>query len=117
MSQSIWTNTPFTTNTGESAHANINRNGHNLSLLAAINKAKEFDKLQWSSAYIYEKTNIPESYRDKSLLQRTTKVVKKTKQEKLLRIEHEKLAIQKDKNNELEKEIMLREKLQKLLNN
>ncbi|CAG8657715.1 11343_t:CDS:1, partial [Cetraspora pellucida] len=32
-------------------------------------------------------------------------------QEKLLRIEQEKLAIQKDKNNELEKEIMLQKKL------
>ncbi|CAG8596866.1 23542_t:CDS:2, partial [Racocetra persica] len=37
MSQLIWTNTLFTTNTEESAHANINRNGHNLSLLATIN--------------------------------------------------------------------------------
>ncbi|CAG8724597.1 5852_t:CDS:2, partial [Racocetra persica] len=38
MAQPIWTSTPFTTNAGESAHANINRNGHNLSLLAAITK-------------------------------------------------------------------------------
>ncbi|CAG8522799.1 18504_t:CDS:10, partial [Racocetra persica] len=37
MEQTIWTSTPFTTNAGESAHTNINRNGHNLSLLAAIN--------------------------------------------------------------------------------
>ncbi|CAG8811840.1 11923_t:CDS:2, partial [Gigaspora rosea] len=51
IAQTIWTSTPFTTNAGESAHANINRNGHNLSLLAAINK------LQWCSAYTYKKTN------------------------------------------------------------
>ncbi|CAG8668234.1 5977_t:CDS:1, partial [Gigaspora rosea] len=37
--------------------------------------------------------------------------------EDILRIEREKLSIQKDKNNELEREIMLREKLQKLQNN
>ncbi|CAG8804828.1 5557_t:CDS:1, partial [Gigaspora margarita] len=37
--------------------------------------------------------------------------------EDILRIEREKLNIQKDKNNELEREIMLREKLQKLQNN
>ncbi|CAG8515864.1 304_t:CDS:10 [Cetraspora pellucida] len=143
MEQTIWTSTPFTTNAEESAHANINRNGHNLSLLAAINKAKEFDKHQWSSAFTYERTNVTESYQNKSSLQRTTEAVKKTcegkhsnktsvhqkspkkarvtnesinieEQERLLRIEQEKLAIQKNKNNELEKEIMLRKKLQKL---
>ncbi|CAG8546938.1 17412_t:CDS:2 [Dentiscutata heterogama] len=116
MAQLIWTSTLFTTNARESAHANINRNGCNLSLLAAITKAKEFDKLQWSSAYTYKKANVPESYRDKSPLQRTIKSVKKTitsesinieEQERILRIENKKLAIQKNKNDELEKEIML----------
>ncbi|RIB10342.1 hypothetical protein C2G38_2206392 [Gigaspora rosea] len=67
----IWTKIPFTTNAGESAHVNINRNGYELSLLAAIQKASKFDQLQWSSAYIYEKTNVSDSYRDKSSLQRT----------------------------------------------
>ncbi|CAG8854679.1 45514_t:CDS:2, partial [Gigaspora margarita] len=36
MLPAIWAKTPFTTNAGESAHANINRNGYGLSLLAAI---------------------------------------------------------------------------------
>ncbi|CAG8785891.1 16757_t:CDS:1, partial [Gigaspora rosea] len=36
IKQKIWTSTPFTTNTGESAHVNINSNGRNLFLLAAI---------------------------------------------------------------------------------
>ncbi|CAG8849567.1 11913_t:CDS:1, partial [Racocetra persica] len=36
MLLTIWTKTPFTTNAGESAHANINQNGYGLSLLAAI---------------------------------------------------------------------------------
>ncbi|CAG8761813.1 10203_t:CDS:2, partial [Dentiscutata erythropus] len=94
----------------------------------AEHPAKEFDKLQWSSAYTYEKANVPESYRDKSPLQRTIKSVKKTnkgkrsnetsiyqksskkarvtsesinieEQERILRIENEKLAIQKNKND------------------
>ncbi|CAG8708352.1 7915_t:CDS:2, partial [Dentiscutata erythropus] len=88
--------------------------------------AKEFDKLQWSLAYTYERTSISETYQDKSPLQRTTEAIKKSsklyniiyfqianesvnieKQERFLRIEEEKLAIQKNKNNELEKEIML----------
>ncbi|CAG8740913.1 3395_t:CDS:10, partial [Gigaspora margarita] len=60
--QTIWTSTPFKINAGESAHANINRNGRNLSLLAAINKH----------------TNVPESYQNKSSLQRATEAVKKT---------------------------------------
>ncbi|CAG8789225.1 8829_t:CDS:1, partial [Dentiscutata erythropus] len=38
-------------------------------------------------------------------------------QESLLRIEREKLDIQKNKNDELERQIMLLEKLQKLQNN
>ncbi|CAG8586871.1 4708_t:CDS:1, partial [Ambispora leptoticha] len=38
-------------------------------------------------------------------------------QERLIRIEYKKLVIQKDKNDELKKEIILREKLQKLLYN
>ncbi|CAG8822128.1 25401_t:CDS:2, partial [Racocetra persica] len=36
MLPTIWASTPFTTNVGESAHANINWNGYGLSLLAAI---------------------------------------------------------------------------------
>ncbi|CAG8683582.1 38367_t:CDS:2 [Gigaspora margarita] len=35
-------------------------------------------------------------------------------QEEILRIECEKLSIQREKNNELERKVMLREKLQKL---
>ncbi|CAG8622903.1 23645_t:CDS:10 [Gigaspora margarita] len=56
MSPTVWANTPFTTNAGESAHSNINRSGH---------------------------------------------------QEEILRIEHKKLSIPREKNNELEREIML----------
>ncbi|CAG8531744.1 7691_t:CDS:2, partial [Gigaspora rosea] len=99
-----------------------------------------------SSAYTYKKTNVPDSYRNKSPLQRTTESVKKTskdkrsnkalvnqksskkarvssdsinieEQESLLRIESEKLDIQKNKNDELERQIMLLKKLQKFQNN
>jgi hypothetical protein len=36
MDHTIWNQTPFNTNAGESAHANINHDGRNLSLLAGI---------------------------------------------------------------------------------
>lgn len=36
MNIDIWNQTPNNTNANESAHANINRDGHSLSLLAAI---------------------------------------------------------------------------------
>ncbi len=36
MDQLIWNQTPNNTNVGESAHANINHDGRNLSLLAGI---------------------------------------------------------------------------------
>ena len=36
MDRTIWNQTPNNTNAGESAHANINRDGRNLSLLAGI---------------------------------------------------------------------------------
>jgi hypothetical protein len=36
MDCTIWNQTPNNTNAGESAHANVNRDGRNLSLLAGI---------------------------------------------------------------------------------
>lgn len=36
MDHTIWNQTPNNTNVGESAHANVNRDGRNLSLLAGI---------------------------------------------------------------------------------
>ena len=36
MDHIIWNQTPNNTNIGESAHANVNRDGRNLSLLAGI---------------------------------------------------------------------------------
>jgi len=36
MDHVIWNQTPHNTNAGESAHANVNHDGRNLSLLAGI---------------------------------------------------------------------------------
>jgi hypothetical protein len=36
MDRTLWNQTPNNTNAGESAHANVNRDGRNLSLLAGI---------------------------------------------------------------------------------
>ncbi|CAG8729350.1 15259_t:CDS:2, partial [Dentiscutata heterogama] len=41
-------------------------------------RASEFDRFQWSSAHTYEKTNISDSYRDKSSLQRSVEATKKS---------------------------------------
>ncbi|CAG8617971.1 19833_t:CDS:2, partial [Gigaspora rosea] len=65
MVHHIWINTPFTTNASESAHATINTTGPN------------FDSHQWSTAITYEKTNIQDSYRNKSSLQCTINSAKR----------------------------------------
>ncbi|RIA97571.1 hypothetical protein C1645_813998 [Glomus cerebriforme] len=40
MDHTIWNQTPNSTNVGESAHTNVNRDGRNLSLLAGIIRHK-----------------------------------------------------------------------------
>lgn len=77
MAHHIWINTPFTTNASESAHATINTTGHNISLLDAIQRSANFDSHQWSTAITYEKTNVQDSYRNKSSLQRTINSAKR----------------------------------------
>ncbi|RIB25730.1 hypothetical protein C2G38_2138644 [Gigaspora rosea] len=77
MVHHIWINTPFTTNASESAHATINTTGRNLLLVAAIQKSANFDSHQWSTAITYEKTNIQDSYRNKSSLQCTINSAKR----------------------------------------
>ncbi|GET50136.1 hypothetical protein GLOIN_2v1763409 [Rhizophagus irregularis DAOM 181602=DAOM 197198] len=42
----IWFQTPINTNVGESAHANINRDGRDLSLLSGIARRRDFDNRQ-----------------------------------------------------------------------
>ncbi|CAG8677442.1 4491_t:CDS:2 [Cetraspora pellucida] len=46
MTHNIWINTPFTTNASKSAHATINRTGHNLLLVVAIQRSANFDSHQ-----------------------------------------------------------------------
>ncbi|EXX66266.1 hypothetical protein RirG_125470 [Rhizophagus irregularis DAOM 197198w] len=70
MDHIIWSQTPNNTNAGESAHANVNRDGCNLSLLARIVRGRDFDKRQWESTDVYEKYNVPDTYRNKSELAR-----------------------------------------------
>ncbi|CAG8837885.1 9987_t:CDS:2 [Gigaspora margarita] len=113
MLPEIWTNTLFMTNTGESAHANINRNGYGLSLLAAIQNQKSSKKTQ------IVKNNMVISHEPSEMIAISRKSFEMSIDDykKILRIEREKLNIQRDKNNELEREIMLQEKLQKLTNN
>ncbi|UZO06814.1 uncharacterized protein OCT59_027121 [Rhizophagus irregularis] len=77
MDHIIWNQTPNNTNVGESAHANVNHDGRNLSLLAGIVRGCNFDKRQWESGNVYEKYNIPESYRDKSELARSIQAEKR----------------------------------------
>ncbi|CAB4489575.1 unnamed protein product [Rhizophagus irregularis] len=157
MDHIIWNQTPNNTNVGESAHANVNHDGRNLSLLAGIVRGCNFDKRQWESGNVYEKYNIPDSYRDKSELARSIQAekraakkrkckqtsslstVKKQKsnshnkendtieiiesngdpcfdqQRKVNTLAQETLAIRKQANNELEREIALLEKRNKLL--
>ncbi|CAG8771440.1 22466_t:CDS:2, partial [Racocetra persica] len=124
IAHNIWINLPFTTNTSESAHATINTTGYNLLL---------------STAITYEKTNVQDSYHNKSSLQRTINSAKRKQkqstkqsielkpkkkarynkksssnessityeQEQLLNIDYKKLTVQKNLNDELEKEIRL----------
>ncbi|RGB22075.1 hypothetical protein C1646_776683 [Rhizophagus diaphanus] len=68
MDCTIWNQTSNNTNASESAHANVNRDGCNLSLLAGVIRGQEFDKRQWESANVHEQYNVPESYRNKSEL-------------------------------------------------
>ncbi|CAG8689285.1 4868_t:CDS:2, partial [Gigaspora rosea] len=110
-----------------------------------------FDSHQWSTAITYEKTNVQDSYRNKSSLQRTinsakrkqkqstkqsiepitTKPKKKARynkesssnessityeQEQLLNIDYKKLSVQKNLNDELEREIRLCQQLKSLFN-
>jgi hypothetical protein len=94
MDRIVWNKTPNNTNAGESAHANVNRDGQNLSILAGVIRqvsfanfsvkiyihnvylkflylrGRDFDKRQWESTYVYEQYNVPDSYRDKSELAR-----------------------------------------------
>ncbi|GBC27218.1 hypothetical protein GLOIN_2v1763409 [Rhizophagus irregularis DAOM 181602=DAOM 197198] len=70
MDSNIWHQTPNNTNVGESAHANVNHDGRNLSLLAGIARGRDFDNRQWESIDIYKKYNVPDSYRNKSELTR-----------------------------------------------
>ncbi|CAB4408770.1 unnamed protein product [Rhizophagus irregularis] len=94
MNRIVWNKTPNNTNAGESAHANINQDGQNLSILAGVIRqvsfanfsvkiyihnvylkflylrGRDFDKRQWESIYVYEQYNVPDSYRDKSELAR-----------------------------------------------
>ncbi|CAB5368912.1 unnamed protein product [Rhizophagus irregularis] len=77
MDHIIWNQTPNNTNVGESAHANVNHDGRNLSLLAGIVRGCNFDKRQWESGNVYEKYNIPDSYRDKSELARSIQAEKR----------------------------------------
>ncbi|KAF0393034.1 hypothetical protein F8M41_010447 [Gigaspora margarita] len=119
--------------------------------LDAIQRSANFDSHQWSTAITYEKTNVQDSYRNKSSLQRTinsakrkqkqstkqsiepitTKPKKKAcynkesssnesfityEQEQLLNIDYKKLSVQKNLNNELEREIRLRQQLKSLFN-
>ncbi|CAG8491500.1 8840_t:CDS:2, partial [Dentiscutata erythropus] len=108
-----------------------------------------FDSHQWSTAITYEKTNVQDSYRNKSSLQCTinsskrkqkqntkqspitTKPKKKARfnkesisnessltyeQEQQLDIDYKKLTVQKSLNDELEREIRLRQQLKSLCN-
>ncbi|POG64718.1 hypothetical protein GLOIN_2v1672652 [Rhizophagus irregularis DAOM 181602=DAOM 197198] len=128
MDHIIWNQTPNNTNVGESAHVNVNHDGR-----------CNFDKRQWESGNVYEKYNIPDSYRDKSELARSIQAekraakkrkckqtsslstVKKQKnpcfdqQRKVNTLAQETLAIRKQANDELEREIALLEKRNKLL--
>ncbi|RIB01313.1 hypothetical protein C2G38_2296521 [Gigaspora rosea] len=83
MAHHIWINTPFTTNASESAHATINTTGRNLSLVAAIQRSANFDFHQWSIAITYEKTNVQDSYRNKSSLQRTINSAKRKQKQSM----------------------------------
>ncbi|CAG8815801.1 12775_t:CDS:10, partial [Gigaspora margarita] len=98
MLPEIWTNTPFTMNAGESAHANINQNSYELSLLAAIQKVSEFDQFQWT---------ISHEPSEMIAISRESSEMSIDNHKEILRIKHEKLNIQRDKNNELKREIIL----------
>ncbi|CAG8841703.1 46265_t:CDS:2 [Gigaspora margarita] len=116
MAHHIWINTPFTTNASESAHATINTTAN-------------FDSHQWSTAITYEKTNVQDSYRNKFSLQCTINSAKRKRnsnessityeqdeQEQLLNIDYKKLSVQKNLNDELEREIRLCQQLKSLFN-
>ncbi|RIB07530.1 hypothetical protein C2G38_2214134 [Gigaspora rosea] len=120
MNIDIWNQTPNNTNANESAHANINRDGHSLSLLAAIYR------LQWNTAKTYEQYNVKDSYNDKSELARLTHNTKKTQlsiaiptiqeQHDSTKWEDKKLKLQQKSLELLKEEIALCEKLNSLKN-
>ncbi|CAG8834194.1 19790_t:CDS:2, partial [Racocetra persica] len=88
ISMDIWNTIPDNTNAGESAHANINRDGQNLSLLAAIYNASAFDQRQWSSVNIHELYNVPSSSKNKSQLQRTKEATRRIQKRKEKSTQH-----------------------------
>ncbi|GES91265.1 hypothetical protein GLOIN_2v1763409 [Rhizophagus clarus] len=149
MDHTIWNKTSNNTNVEESAYANVNQDGQNLSILAGIIR-------QWESVNVYEQYNVPDSYRDKSELacqiqaekraekrhkcKQSSGIIKKQKsnphnkeniieitddenpclvgleqQKKINSLEQEMLNIQKQKNDELKREITLIEKQNRLL--
>ncbi|RHZ65269.1 hypothetical protein Glove_318g44 [Diversispora epigaea] len=63
---------------GESAHANINRDGCNLSLLTGIIRECDFDKRSWESIHVNQQYNVLDSYRNKSDLARSIQAEKRT---------------------------------------
>ncbi|CAG8559896.1 23857_t:CDS:2, partial [Dentiscutata erythropus] len=126
MAYIIWINILFTTNAGKFVHATINTTGRNLSLVAAIQRSANFDSHQWSTAITYEKTNVHDSYHNKSSLQHTINSAKRKhnsnessityEQEQQLNIDYKKLTVQKNLNDELEREIKLHQQLKSLYN-
>ncbi|RHZ82021.1 hypothetical protein Glove_114g20 [Diversispora epigaea] len=147
MDHVIWNQTPNNTNAGESAHANVNRDGCNLSLLAGIIRGCDFDKRSWESIHVNQQYNVSDSYRNKSDLARSIQAEKRTEKrrkgkqpvlpsnktkkkknnsnendenlqidQQQNRVALEKLNIQKQINDELEREITLLEKRKQLMN-
>ncbi|RIA87323.1 hypothetical protein C1645_878100 [Glomus cerebriforme] len=77
MDRTIWNQTPNNTNVGESAHANVNHDGRNHSLLAGIMRGCDFDKRQCENVNIYEHYNVSDSYHNKSELARSIQAEKR----------------------------------------
>ncbi|GES87838.1 hypothetical protein GLOIN_2v1763409 [Rhizophagus clarus] len=137
MDRTIWNKTPNNTNVGESAHENVNRDGRNLSILAGVIRGHSYRDKSELARQIQQDEKRAEKRRkckqssgiikkQKSNSRNKENVIKITddenprlvgleQQKKINSLEQEMLNIQKQKNDELEREITLIEKRNRLL--
>ncbi|CAG8641212.1 3354_t:CDS:2 [Funneliformis mosseae] len=66
----IWRKSGTNTNIAEAAHVMVNKEGKQLSLLAAILRGKRYDERCYKTIDIHDKTGVPRTHQDKSEVKR-----------------------------------------------